>query len=231
MRHVLALTQEANREPVDIYFLGDSLTEFWTETGRDVWVRDWLALRPGNFGMAADRVEHILFRLEHGNLGTTQPKVFLLLAGTNNLAQDIPDSPEDTARGVAAIVDLLRAQRPAAEVLVVSILPNGELPGSPLRQRIRECNALLAKLATRERVSFVDAHDQFLLQNGEWKPGLTIDGTHLSTRGYAVLSYALQGPVRQALKSAGQGSASPSTAANGQAGSDRQSSAGNPPAE
>jgi len=147
-----------------------------------------------NLGLAGDRTEHILHRLSRLDFTRSKPKTFVVLAGTNNLSRIPPDSPADVAKGVSRIVDTLRQKSPDSRILVLSILPNGYQPDTPLRTAIRETNKLLTdKFAPKAHpnVDFLDIHDAFLNDQGTWKSGLTLDGTHLSLSGYDALARSL----------------------------------------
>ncbi len=174
---------------VDVLFVGDSLTAHWTSTGAPVWELEFGHLNRVNFGISADRTEHILFRLWKGGIAESRPKVAVVLAGTNNLAATPPDSPEQVAAAVVKIAEVIRRMSPRTRVLVVSILPSGITAGSLLRQRIIETNALIAGRMAElgPEVRYADVHDRFFDAAGSWRIGLTTDGTHLSLQGYDVL--------------------------------------------
>ncbi len=199
---VARLNGIARSGPVDVYFLGDSLTQFWQNQGQAVWALDYAPLNAGNFGIAADRVENILWRLQNGNLGGLQPKAFVLMMGTNNLAATPADPPAKVVSGIVQVLNFIKKKRPSAKILLVSILPNGDAPQSDLRENIAETNRLLAATCDGLAwVEFVDAHNSFVDSEGRWKPGLTLDGTHLTAKGYDVLSNRLRPALGKALKS------------------------------
>lgn len=205
---VAQLNRAAQGGPVDVYFLGDSLTQFWQSQGQAVWALDFAPLNAGNFGIAADRVENILWRLQNGNLGKLQPKVFVLMMGTNNLAATPSEPPAKVVRGIVEVLSFITQARPSARVLLLSILPNGNVPHTELRKSIVETNRSLAEHCQQlAAVTFVDVHDAFIDAGGQWKPALTLDGTHLSARGYDVLSTELRPVLAEALqaKPAGKG--------------------------
>ena len=73
----------------------------------------------------------MLWRAQNGELDGTGARVVVLMVGTNNLASA---TPENVARGVAAIVDTVRAKLPNAVVVLNALLPRGA-PGDPLRAK------------------------------------------------------------------------------------------------
>lgn len=176
----------------DVCLLGDSLTEFWQAHGKEAWAKNYSKLRTVNCGIAADRVEHILYRAGQLKFAAARPRRVILLAGTNNLAADPPDAPEDVARGCAAVIALIRKASPKTRVLLLSIPPNGVQPDSPLRQNTRATNRLLATAAKDAEVEFLDIYPLFVDERDRWRAGMTLDGTHFSSAGYAALASALR---------------------------------------
>ena len=174
--------------PCRVCFLGDSLTAFWATEGKGAWQLDLARFQPVNAGIAADEVQQVHYRARLLEFGRQPPKVFLLLAGTNNLSKQPPDSPEKVAAGVHSLAGTLRQKCPETKIVVLSILPNGHDPASPVRQAILEANAILAKPPDPGTYQFLDIQDRFLDASGQWKPGLTLDGTHLTAKGYDLLA-------------------------------------------
>lgn len=191
--------QQLAAMPADMVFVGDSLTEYWTSTGKAVWQLEFHEFRAVNFGIAADRTENILYRVSRADMAAQAPRMFVVLAGTNNLALEPPDSPEQTVLAIKAIVGLLAKQCPESQVFLLTLPPNGYAPQSPLRKRVIETNRLLKTLALPKQVELIDIYPVFADEADRWKPGMTIDGTHFSQRGYDVLARALA-PALKALR-------------------------------
>lgn len=109
-----------------------------------------------------------------------------MLAGTNNLAAN---SPEDIARGIGEIVRTCRHRAPRATILLTGILPREGLPDG--LARIDAVNRRIRKLAGKQ-VRFIDVRDKLADENGKVVEGVTVDGLHLSVKGYQVWADALQ---------------------------------------
>ncbi|MEZ5326681.1 MAG: GDSL-type esterase/lipase family protein [Verrucomicrobiales bacterium] len=196
--------RELASKRADICFVGDSLTEFWTSTGKAIWELEFHDLHAVNFGIAADRTENILYRLTHADIASNPPRVFVLLAGTNNLSNEPPDSPETTVSAIEAIINYITKQCPESKILVLNLPPNGYDPDSALRKRVIQTNRQLSKLTLPDHVTSLDIYSVFTDSSHRWKRGMTIDGTHFSQRGYDYLSRALA-PTIKALKSESKG--------------------------
>jgi hypothetical protein len=88
---LLAKTKQGR---IDVYFEGDSITRRWGATDYpqllENWKKNFFGWNAADFGWGADRIENILWRLENGELDGINPKVIVLLAGTNNIGRQIP---------------------------------------------------------------------------------------------------------------------------------------------
>lgn len=200
----------ARRGHVDVLFLGDSITDFWRNSnpargGRAVWDRDFAALSAANFGISADRTQHVLWRLTHGELDEISPKVVVLLIGTNNTGFERDNrtprnTPPEAAEGVCAIVRLLRAKLPRSKILLLAVFPRGEKPADPQRTQGREINARIARLADGSRVRFLDLGPKFLAPDGTLPKEIMPDFLHPSEKGYEIWAAAIKDPLEQMLR-------------------------------
>ena len=71
----------ARREPCEVVFVGDSITDMWREEersgvtrGKRVWDKYFVPLRAVNFGIGGDRTQHVLWRIQHGEFDRIKPK-------------------------------------------------------------------------------------------------------------------------------------------------------------
>jgi lysophospholipase L1-like esterase len=190
------LLAKAKSGGIDLYFLGDSITRRWGALDYPDFLAHWRKSFDGwnaaNFGWGGDRTENILWRLENGELDGVNPKVIVLLAGTNNLGREAGDDAKvaDVTGGLKAIVDLCRTKAPGATILLTAIFPrNDSLAPLPAIDRI---NANLAKLADGKSVRFLDINRELADPKGALFPGMAVDGLHLSLKGYEVWANALK---------------------------------------
>lgn len=184
---------------LDLVLIGDSLIQGWGGPGRSVeaagaahWERFFGARRAGNLGIAGDRVKHVLWRLEHGALDGLLPGEIVLLIGTNDLAGGA--TPEETADGVAAVVQALRSRAPGARILVHPLLPRGAEEADPLRHAVNATNALLrTRLAGLDRqTTLLEPATVLLEADGRTRAEFyESDNLHLSAAGYAAWGHAL----------------------------------------
>ncbi len=94
----------AQRDPdVELVLIGDSITHGWEDPGRTVWADNFADIDMLNLGYSADRTEHVLWRLEHGEVEGLDPDLVVMMIGTNNTGHRM-DPPEAIEAGVRAIV-------------------------------------------------------------------------------------------------------------------------------
>ncbi|RUL83306.1 GDSL-type esterase/lipase family protein [Tautonia sociabilis] len=194
--------------PAPVLFLGDSITRGWLGPALDgndrrlnrLWLGRFASRRAANFGMDGDHVEHLLWRIRHGELPRIEPELIVLLIGTNNIGLD---PPQEIAKGVVAVVDEIRRRCPGSLILVMGLLPRGTTLGHgqpPISlapdPRIAAINRLLEPLADRPGVAFLDIGDRFIGPDGLLNRRLQPDLLHLSSEGYALWADALEPMVR-----------------------------------
>ncbi|HYD52621.1 MAG TPA: GDSL-type esterase/lipase family protein, partial [Gemmatimonadaceae bacterium] len=183
---------------IDVYFIGNSITRRWGATDYPQFLEHWKATFHGwnaaNFGWGADRIEHMLWRLEQGELDDVHPKVIVVLAGTNNLGGR-PGGAErvaDVTRGLRALVDLARRKAPAATIVLTGIFPRTENPAAPgINAEIARINANLAAMADGRSIRYLDVTDRLIDRQGVLVPGMFADGLHPALPGYQVWADAL----------------------------------------
>lgn len=178
-----AFVERARDPSIRLVFLGDSITHgwFWGDH-MQLWDRHFAKYGAANFGIGGDRTEHLLWRIENGELDRVKPDVVVLLIGTNNIASPA----EEITEGVRAVIRSVRDKLPQSRLLVMGIFPRGEAASDPRRAKIRAINAELAKLADGDRVHFLDIGSRFLGDDGTLPKDVMPDALHLSFKGYAI---------------------------------------------
>jgi lysophospholipase L1-like esterase len=193
------LLEKARRGGIDVYFEGDSITRRWGATDYPELLANWTAnffgWNAANFGWGADTVQNILWRLHNGELDDVQPKVIVLLAGTNNVGRTTPPDDDgrrvdDISRGIKATLDVMRAKAPRATIVLTAIFPrNDNIAVMPTIDRI---NARIATFADGRSIRFLNIHDRLADANGRLFDGMMGDSLHPTVRGYQVWADALK---------------------------------------
>lgn len=187
-RHERALAAARTR-PVELVFLGDSITQGWETTGRDLWEACFARHGASNLGFSGDRTQHVLWRLQHGEVAGLSPALCVLMIGTNNSGDDDATA---IAAGITAIVDDLERRLPETHVLLLGIFPRGATPDDERRIVCQNTNARIAKLGARENVTYLDLGATFLEPDGSLSTFVMPDRLHLSEEGYARWARALE---------------------------------------
>jgi N-acetylglucosamine-6-sulfatase len=186
----------ARRGNIDLLWIGDSITDWWARSGTATWDQYFAPLRPANFGIAGDRTQGVLWRMQNGELEGFQAKLIVLMLGTNNINRN-PNA--EIAQGVAAIVREFRTRQPQAKVLVLGVFPRGAAADNPFRTAIREINADLARLDDGQNVFYMDIGNHFLAADGTLPTDVMGDGLHPNANGYRIWGEAINGRVRELM--------------------------------
>lgn len=181
---------------IDLLWVGDSITDWWARRGQSVWDEFFAQLRPANFGIAGDRTQGVLWRMQNGELEGFQAKLIILMLGTNNINRN---TNADIVEGDRMIVEEFRRRQPQAKVLVLGVFPRGAEADNPYRAAIREINEGLAKLADNENVFYMDIGDQFLEPDGTLSTDIMPDGLHPNETGYRIWAEAIQPRVLELM--------------------------------
>ena len=180
-----------------VIFIGDSITQGWEGAGKTAWEENYAKLDAVNLGIGGDRTQHVLWRLENGNLEGLSPKAAVVMIGTNN-SNGEDNTAEQIAGGVRAIVEKLRQELPSTKIVLVAIFPRGENP-NPQRGKILQANQIIRKLADNQNVLWVDFGHKFVDDEGRIPRALMPDYLHLSEEGYQVWVDSIRGPLNRAL--------------------------------
>jgi len=182
-RHSQILNSDFSK--AEILFLGDSITQKWEEPvfGFSIW-QQYYGENAVNLGFGGDKTQNLLWRITNGEIDHMSPEVTILLIGTNN-AQDY--SPEDIAKGINAIVAVIKEKLPETRLIVHRIFPRGDV-NEPLRKVTDAASELIAQRTdvSDPDFTYVDINGSFLDSEGNVFVELMPDGVHLSTEGYAI---------------------------------------------
>ena len=186
------MNRKASARPHDLLFIGDSITQGWEGAGRKTWEKYYGKRKALNLGISGDRTEHVIWRLNNGNLRKQQKaKVAVVMIGTNNTGHRDQD-PGETADGVTRILSILRARCPDAKVLLLGVFPRDASPDGPKRRINDALNEKLATLHDGERVHFLDIGKHFLNGKGHLPKELMPDYLHPQEKGYELWAEAIE---------------------------------------
>ena len=182
---------------VQLLMIGDSITHAWETHGKRIWAKYYKTRNAVNLGFSGDRTEHVLWRIQHGEVDHISPKVVVLLIGTNNTAGK--DSAKKTFAGINAIVKELKTRLPTTRILLLAIFPRGEKPNTPLRKRNDKVNLKMAKLADQKQIFFLNINARFFNKQKKLPPEIMPDFLHPNERGYRVWAEAMEPTLKRLM--------------------------------
>ena len=195
------LLEKAKKGRIDIYFEGDSITRRWGAADYpDLlanWNQNFFGWNAADFGWGADTIQNILWRLNHGELDGVNPKIIVLLAGTNNVGNTVPPGGDeakvaDITRGIQAILRIMEAKAPDATIVLTGIFPRNDnlavMPG------INKINDHLSKLADGKKIRYLNVNAKLADPDGRLFDGMMNAGDqlHPTIKGYQVWADALK---------------------------------------
>jgi beta-glucosidase len=187
--------------PIGVLFLGDSITQGWSGRGLKVWHERYDKYQPANFGIGGDRTQHVLWRIDNGELDGISPKVVVLMIGTNNSANW---SADDILRADTKIVSEIHQKLPDTKVLLLAIFPRGFDPKTPaiaaLRAKLKAVNDGLAKLDDGTKTRYLDIGDKFLQPDGILPKSIMPDSLHPNEKGYVIWADAMAPLLDEMMK-------------------------------
>ena len=199
---------QGNRGPIDVLLIGDSITQQWgsvleRKPLNAAWQKHFGRYKTVNLGMAGDKTQNVLWRLDHGGVAGLQPRLVVLLVGNNNMFYTRETGVAAAAQGIKACVENLRAKFPEAELVVATIFP-AHRPGHAFYEDIKQTNAALRamKLERDPKVHVIDLWLEMIEADGTLRRGLfQVDNIHLTQGdGYAFFAAQLQPVVARLLR-------------------------------
>lgn len=190
-----SINERAKAGDVDLLFIGDSITQGWNDNA--VWKKYYGTRKAMNAGIGGDRTQHVLWRLDNGNIDGIKPKLAVLMIGTNNSNRE-DNSAEEIADGVKAIVAKLRAKLPETKILVLAIFPRGEKPNAQ-REKNAKASELAAKVADDKMVFYQDIGKAFLTEDGTLTKEIMPDFLHLTLEGYEIWAKSIEAKVAEVV--------------------------------
>jgi beta-glucosidase len=180
---------QAKNMPINLVFVGDSITEGWETTGGATWVKYYAPLKAANFGIAGDTWENVLWRMTRGELKGVHARVAVLMIGTNDVSRG--EDVGEIASGVGQIISVLRERLPDTKILLLGIFPRDHQPDTEYRRKIVDINSRIRALADDQKVFFLDIGNRFLDAEGHIPFEIMPDELHLSPKGYEIWAEAM----------------------------------------
>ncbi|XP_033117270.1 platelet-activating factor acetylhydrolase IB subunit gamma-like [Anneissia japonica] len=177
---------EAHEKEPDVLFIGDSLIQLLEQC--PIWKELFIPLHCLNFGIGGDATQHVLWRIQNGELENIAPKVIVLLVGTNNHEH----TADQVAGGVEAIVRYMSEKQPQANIVVMGVPPRGQKP-NPLREKNAAVNNLIVQfLENIPRTEFFSTDVDYVHSDGLIDCRDMYDYLHFTINGYRKIGEPLR---------------------------------------
>jgi lysophospholipase L1-like esterase len=190
-----AMNARAKQGHVDLIYVGDSIVEYYEKQGKDTWDRYYAPRNTVNLGISGDRTEHVLWRLDYGNIDGIAPKLAIVMIGQNNGGYN---TAEEIGAGVTAVVQTIRAKLPTTKILLLAIFPRREKPTAE-REVLATASRIAAKLADNTTIFYMDITKIFLRPDGSIPAELMPDFEHPSAKGYRRWAEAIEPKVAELM--------------------------------
>lgn len=179
---------------IDLLFVGDSITRRWLEVPH-LWKQYFSSFHPANLGVGGDTIQNLKWRLLNGELEGINPKVVVLLIGTNNLPMY---NENEVVEGITGIVDIVKQKLPSSKIILMGVLPrDADEQCSDYMSIISEINSKLFSYSQRNHLIFLDIGKELLDKNSQVDRTIVPDGLHLIEPGYKIWGDILSPLIRE----------------------------------
>lgn len=191
----------AESSDINVVLTGDSIIKGLSRYPK-IWRKYFAPLKALNFGIGGDKTQHVLWRLQNGEL-ECNPKVIVVLCGTNNIDKN---SASEIAQGILTIVDFIRNKKPNVSIIVCGILPRDLYPSSR-RNKVDDVNEEVFQYISysdelqNESVYFLPPEKGWTVRGGTLDENLYFkDHLHLVEEGDEKLAKSITRLVKELLK-------------------------------
>lgn len=187
-----------------VVFMGDSITEGWgmkataTSPARGVFFPGKPYLNRGISGQTSPQML-VRFRQDVIDL---KPKVVVILAGTNDIAENTGKMTlGETEGNIESMSELARAN--GIRPVLCSVLPSTDFwwhKGLQPALKIKELNVWIKEYATKNNIVYVDYYSAMVNGEGGLKKEFSPDGVHPNAAGYEIMAPLAEAGIAEALK-------------------------------
>ena len=172
------------------------------EDRKEVWGKYLDQYKTVNMGISGDRTENVIWRLQNGSLENINPKVAVILIGTNNTDGNHylnVSSPEELADGIWRICEIVEEKLPDTKILLLAILPYGYKPN--YRNNMNKAtNSLMSKFPEKNPdIHYIDIGHLYLDADGKVKQELMPDYLHPNPEGHMLMFEALKDEIEKLM--------------------------------
>ena len=187
-----------------VVFIGDSITNLWGKYHGSFFTTNNFLCK----GVGGHTTGDMLKRYTADVLNQ-QPQVVVILAGTNDVAQQdhVVVTPEQIGNNIFHMAKL--AQDAGIKVVLCSVLPalrddwesrEHWVPYMKSQNFIPQLNTLIEEWAANNNCEYVDYYSLFVQADGAHDPKFSEDGTHHNVKGYYIMEQVIMPVLERMLQ-------------------------------
>ncbi len=198
-RHEAKIAERKANSNVELLMVGDSITHGWEGAGKETFNKFYSNRKALNIGFSGDRTEQVIWRIQNGAIDDIQPKLAVIMIGTNNTGHR-QDPAAETALGIKRIIEEIQLRSANTKILLLGIFPRGETADDPLRKLNDEINTITKSYADDEKVWYLDISSRYLDSDGALSKEIMPDLLHPNDKGYEIWADAMEPEIEKLLK-------------------------------
>ena len=189
-----SIVNRAKQGNVDMILIGDSITHNLETSGKEVWDKYYAPRNTVNMGFSSDKTQNVIWRLLNGEIDGINPKLAVIMIGTNNCQYD---SPREIANGVIKICQILREKLPNTNILLLAIFPRTDVPNGIKVNS--ETSMLYSEIADNKWIYFLNINGSFLGPDSVLRTDIFPDKLHPNAQGTQIWAAAMEPIVKQLM--------------------------------
>ena len=200
-RHQTILSK-LTKDP-ELILIGNSIFHSLdNENRQEVWQKYLDQYQTVDMGFSGDRTENVIWRLQNGSLESINPKVAVILIGTNNTDGNHYiniSTPEELAGGIWRICEIVEEKLPDTKILLLGILPYG-YKANYRNNMNKATNKIISKFPRRNpNIHYTDIGHIFLNIQGNVRQELMPDYLHPNPEGHLLMFEAIEGEIERLM--------------------------------
>lgn len=185
---------KAVKTPSKVVFMGNSITEGWRNSDSQFFESNEYIGR----GISGQTTSQMLVRFR-ADVINLRPKAVVILAGTNDIAQNTGYiSLENIFGNIVSMAELAKAHH--IDVILCSVLPAFEYgwrKGLEPAGKIITLNKMLKEYADKNHLKYIDFHSRLKDDRNGLPEKYSGDGVHPTLEGYKIMEELLQPALKK----------------------------------
>ena len=179
-----------------VVFMGNSIFDNWRNYDSKYFTNNPYI----NRGISGQVTSQMLIRFRQDVI-KLQPEVVVILAGTNDIAQNQgPISLDKIAGNIFSMIELAKANK--IKVVLCSTLPSNSYswrPNIKPAEQIIKLNVMLKEYAKENRITYVDLYSLMVNEDKGMRKELGKDTVHPNQKGYKIMGDKIDKAIKKMI--------------------------------